>query len=240
MILLNIKATVFNVNHKNHFTMTMVTDGDISASTDAARSKNHAVTNWNKSIHSNKSKGRSFYGLMKANNYLSLKQQATKLIEEEEYILAQNTLIKMQQISPHNYELLIAMGYVYENLEMFAAAQWYCRQAIKLQPKNDFGYFYLGKLYLNSKEYTKANEILIKCLSIDESKAVTNLYYGELLYKLYLVSIEETIDYLYTYATESKLNKVQKEYVNLCTHVFKNEKKCYDLRLSNKYKLKCI
>eukprot|EP01084_Bolivina_argentea_P009100 17037_1 len=243
--------------------------------------------------------------------YLNLKEEAKKLIEKEKWILAHNILIEMQQIAPNNYQLIIKLGNVYEKLGNFIAAQWYYKKAIKLQQNNDFGYFNLGKLYLNRKEYTKAREILIKCLTIDDAKAVTNFYYGQLLYKMNMISqsfyhyckaadirpnisnyqffagktalilntssndiiannyltkaiqltnkseikyineyvmhwrkwpwnvnllsIQETIHYLFLYAVNSNLNKAQKEYVNLCIYALKNEKNFPD-----KYKLKCI
>ncbi len=120
--------------------------------------------------------------------YATLKQQAKQLIEKQDWVSAHNTLIKMQELSPNNYQLLIKQGNVYEKLGNFTAAEWYYKKAIKLNQSNDFGYCNLGKLYLSLNQYNLAQKALVTCLEIDDTKAVTNFYYGELLYCMDMIS----------------------------------------------------
>eukprot|EP01084_Bolivina_argentea_P319959 555037_1 len=127
--------------------------------------------------------------------YATLKQQAKKLIEKQEWISAFNTLIEMQEISPNNYKLLNKLGNIYEELENSHAAKWYYRKAINIEPHNDLAHYNLAKLYMKHKQHILSNQHFLRCIQIDDSKAATNFWYGQLLLKIN-TNISKALSYL--------------------------------------------
>eukprot|EP01084_Bolivina_argentea_P319957 555035_1 len=119
-----------------------------------------------------------------ASRYTNLKEQAKKSIEKQEWISALGILLKMQEISSNNYQLLNKLGYVYDQLGNCDAAKWYYIKASELKPNNDFSYFNLAILYMNRKQYNLSKKYFLHCFQIDDRKAVTHFWYAQLLLKI--------------------------------------------------------
>ena len=77
---------------------------------------------------------------------------------------------KASEASPDNYLVYYNMGFLYNNKEFGKydtdKAIGYYQKVITLKPDHDLSYFYMGNLYYDMKEYSKAINAFEKAIQL--------------------------------------------------------------------------
>lgn len=81
-------------------------------------------------------------------------------------------------LKKNSTEALLAMTLPLSKLEEWDAVQSIYLKILKIDPNNFYANLYLGQLYLNKAEYSKAKDLLEKIYELNPGSYDANLYFG--------------------------------------------------------------
>eukprot|EP01084_Bolivina_argentea_P009102 17039_1 len=185
-------------------------------------------------------------------NLAKLYMNYTKYIHSKQYFINCLQIDNEKAVTNFHYaQLLFRMNDI-------PNAFIHYRKAVIIKPYIANYHYFVGKtaLLLNTLIYNDiANTHLAKAIQLtnkNEIKYINEyvIHWRKWTWNHNILSVAETIHYLYLYAVNSHANNsksIEKEYINLCTHILENQNNKYDRRLfryfkrfSIQYKLKVI
>lgn len=121
-------------------------------------------------------------------------------IEEEDWVMAENQLLALQQRYPEYSAISFNLGIVYLKMHKPEAAEAAFRQAIANNPDNLEAYNYLGTLLRQQGRFIDAKTLYMEALEIQPEHADTHLNLG-ILCDLYLSKLKQARNHYETYQT---------------------------------------
>lgn len=107
--------------------------------------------------------------------------EADEAYEEGDLERAQDKLVRANQVSKNNPEILNKLGFVEGKLGHFDEAIKHYEQSLSLDDNDDLAHNALASIYKDKGEFAQAQEHYEEALNIDSQYAVTYYNYGNLL-----------------------------------------------------------
>ncbi|MFV0389426.1 MAG: tetratricopeptide repeat protein [Pyrinomonadaceae bacterium] len=106
--------------------------------------------------------------------FLALKKLGLELVQLRKFEEARSYLNKAREINPKCFDCFYALSFSYFAESNFTAAQKYVQDALILEPNSATALFLSGLIFRNTKEYSKAEALLLKAKKYDKNNPDIN------------------------------------------------------------------